>query len=198
VWARALELHPKELAACGVHLLELRLRRGVDRRAIVGEAEQWIERSGREARVLYVMASLVARLDLKEGLAQAEVWAREACEKERGWGAANALAWVLAAQARWEEALAASRVVLDAAPSEENAQRSATDFLIQAAAAGHTQEALEALMTSAGAAALEPLAVGLRIFAGESPLVAKEILEIGQDVAERIREVARGTPAAAK
>jgi hypothetical protein len=37
---------------------------------------------------------------------------------------------------------------------------------------------------------MEPLAVGLRIFSGESVLVAKEILEIGQDVAERIRAIA--------
>ena len=38
------------------------------------------------------------------------------------------------------------------------------------------------------ALALNPLAVGWRSYAGETPLVAKEIFEIGQDVAERIRK----------
>jgi hypothetical protein len=136
------------------------------------------------------MAGLVVRLDLKEGLAKAEEWAREACAKEPGWRTSVPLARVLAAQERWEEALAACRPALDAAPGEERALQSASEFLIEAAAAGHAREALEALMASAGAASMEPLAVGLRILRGESPLVAREILEVGQDVAERIRATA--------
>src|SRR5580700_11286630 len=38
---------------------------------------------------------------------------------------------------------------------------------------------------------LEPLVAGLRIYLDESPQVAKEIFEIGNDVAESIRDVAR-------
>jgi hypothetical protein len=34
---------------------------------------------------------------------------------------------------------------------------------------------------------MEPLIVGLQIYLGETPQVAKEILEIGRDVAEGIR-----------
>jgi hypothetical protein len=34
----------------------------------------------------------------------------------------------------------------------------------------------------------EPLIVGLKIFLGEEPQVAQEILEVGQDIAERIRQ----------
>jgi len=189
-WARALELYPKELAACAVHLLELRLRRGVDRESILREAEEWVERSGREAKTLAVMARLVAEV-LKEGYQKAEAWAREAVAKERTYFNAAALSRVLAAQGRWEEALEAIGSVLEAAAAEEEARETATDFLVQAAAAGYTREALEKLAASSGAAALEPLGVGLRIYAGESPLVAKEILEIGQDVAERIRAAAK-------
>jgi hypothetical protein len=77
--------------------------------------------------------------------------------------------------------------MLDTAAERE----SATDFLIQAAAAGYAREALELLVQSKGAEVLEPLVVGLRIYLGETPQVAKEIVEIGQDVAERIREVAQ-------
>ena len=81
--------------------------------------------------------------------------------------------------------------MLDTAADYEAKQESAADFLIQAAAAGSAREALELLATSKGAGVLEPLVVGLRIYLGETPQVAKEIVEIGQDVAERIRDVAR-------
>ena len=85
----------------------------------------------------------------------------------------------------------AARPVLDTAADYEAKRESATDFLIQAAAAGYAREALELLSMSKGAEALEPLVVGLWIYLGETPQVAKEIVEIGQDVAERIREVAQ-------
>lgn len=81
--------------------------------------------------------------------------------------------------------------VLEAAADFEEARQKATDFPIQAAAAGHAREALELLTHSKGAEVLEPLVVRLRIYLGETPQVAKEIVEIGQDVAERMREVAR-------
>ena len=60
--------------------------------------------------------------------------------------------------------------------------------LINAAAAGHAKKALRTVTNSAGASALEPLIVGLRVFLGEKPRVAKEILKVGQDVADRIRK----------
>ena len=104
---------------------------------------------------------------------------------------AEILALVCAARGNWAEAFEACRPVLDAAADFKPAQENATDFLIQAAAAGYAQEAIETLTASKGAGALEPLIVGLRIYLGETPQVAKEIVEIGQDVAERIREVAR-------
>lgn len=69
-------------------------------------------------------------------------------------------------------------------------RESSTRVLIQAAAAGHVQKAIESLSASPAATVLEPLLVGLRIYAGETPLVAREIFEVGQDVAARIRELA--------
>jgi hypothetical protein len=51
-------------------------------------------------------------------------------------------------------------------------------------------KALEALKVSPGVTALEPLMVGLEIYLDKTPVVAKEILEIGHDVAERIRKYA--------
>jgi DNA-binding transcriptional regulator GbsR (MarR family) len=57
------------------------------------------------------------------------------------------------------------------------------------AAAGQAATLLEQVSKSDAAPQLEPLIVGLRIFLGESPIVAQEILEIGQDVAQRIRDL---------
>jgi hypothetical protein len=77
--------------------------------------------------------------------------------------------------------------------TSESAKRdAATQFLIQCAAACFAKDVLGFLAASAAVTVLEPLVVGLRIYLGESPHVAKEILEIGNDVAVRIRETERG------
>lgn len=190
VWEEALRLHPT-LAPCAVHLLEARLQRGVASDVILREAEEWIEQADRTAGVLGSMSRFVLRSRLTEALPQAETWAREGTSKNPSGGVAETLALVCAAQGKWVEALQASSPMLDAAADLKDAQESATEFLIQAAAAGYAREALELLTSSNGAGSLEPLLVGLRIYLGETPQVAKEIFEIGQDVAERIRGVAQ-------
>lgn len=98
------------------------------------------------------------------------------------------LALLLGALGRREEALRETRLVLEAAPTSAYATGAAIGVLIRIAAAGYAREVLEQLAGSVAAEALEPLAVGLRIYLGESPLVAQEILEVGRDVAERIRK----------
>ena len=72
--------------------------------------------------------------------------------------------------------------------SENEASPQIVDFLIEIAATGRAVKILEIVRASASATELEPLIVGLQIYLGEQPLVAQEILEIGQDVAQRIRE----------
>jgi len=190
VWQQALQLHPS-LASCAMHLLEARQQLGVSKTVLVREAEEWIERGGRTARVLRSMSHFVLKSRLVKAFPRAESWAKEAASKDHAWEFSHTLAVVYAAQAKWSEALQACRSVLDAAARSKAARQNATDFLIQAAAAGYTREALNALSTSKGAEMLEPLLVGLQIYLGETPKVAKEIHEIGQDVAERIRDVER-------
>jgi tetratricopeptide (TPR) repeat protein len=190
VWEEALQRHPV-LAPCAVHMLEARLKRGVPKDVILRQTEEWIEKGGRTGRVLAAMSHFVLRSNLTTALPLAEGWAREALAKEPETWTVEALALTLAAQGKWAEALQAGRLLLDAAADEKPAAESATDFLIQAAAVGYAKEAIEVLATSKGAGALEPLLVGLRIYLGGTPQVAKEILEVGQDVAERVREVAR-------
>jgi tetratricopeptide (TPR) repeat protein len=190
VWEEALRLHPS-LAACAVHLLEARLQLGATRNVILREAEEWIERTGRTVDVLDSMSRFVLRSKLTEALPQAEAWAREGVSKNPRRRIAEALALVCAAQGKWAEALQVSRPVVDAAVRFKASRESVTELLIQAAAEGYSREAFELLSTSKAAEVLEPLLVGLRIYTGETPQMAKEILEIGQDVAELIREVAQ-------
>jgi hypothetical protein len=160
----------------------------VDQEAVLSEARKWIQRAGDNPKVLSAMARSVVLSNLRPAFPEAEGWARKALAKEPGWKNAATLAYVLSAEQKWKEALDQCPPVLDASASDEEARARSIDLLSGAAAAGHAHAALEKLTASSGAQALEPLSVGLRIFMGETPPVAKEILEVGQDVAQRIRE----------
>jgi tetratricopeptide (TPR) repeat protein len=187
VWETAIETHP-DLLHCVGHLLELRLRRGVDQEAVLSEARKWIQRAGDNPKVLSAIARSVVLSNLRPAFPEAEGWARKALAKDPGWKNAAVLADVLAAEQKWQEALETWGPVLDASAGDEQARGKAIELLTEAAAAGHARAALEKLSASSGAQALEPLSVGLRIYMGETPPVAKEIVEVGQDVAQRIRE----------
>lgn len=69
--------------------------------------------------------------------------------------------------------------------------RAAVDFMVRFYQGEEvlpvTDEAAPDLLLGPGAP--EPLIVGLRIYLGESPVVAQEVLEVGKDVAQRIREM---------
>jgi tetratricopeptide (TPR) repeat protein len=188
-WNEALKLYPT-LAPCAVHLLQARLERGVERDVVLREAEDWIERSGRDAHVLDAMGRFIVGSHLIESFPQAEKWAMESVSKAPGASSSEVLALVLAAQGKWTEALQASGPLADAAGDSDESMAAVTNLLIQAAAAGYGQQAKQLLAASKSTQALESLFVGLQVYLGETPPVAKEILEIGRDVAEQIREVA--------
>jgi len=78
--------------------------------------------------------------------------------------------------------------VLEGSELESSVLPLATGLLINAAAAGHAREALAVVSGSPHTAEFEPLVAGLRIYLGDKPRVAREIVEIGNDVAHRIRE----------
>lgn len=188
IWTEALRLYGDELASCAVHLLELQLARGVDPRLLVRDADRWIDRSKERPTTLAVMSRFLVTAKLKTYLNKAEEWAREAFVIQQDSDTAEALSLVLAELLKWEEAIDGSKSLLDAAVDDQNARLVSTELLIRAAAAGWGKKALDTLQHSKGLAALEPLAVGLQIYLGEAPVVAKEISEIGQDVADRIRK----------
>lgn len=188
VWAEALKLHGEDLALYAVNLLELRLARGIEHAVILREAEEWISRLNRNPETLATFAVFVVCWGLTEGFSLAESWAQETfSQKQDADYSSAALTVVLAGLEKWQDAIGVSKAMLDVAGQKESARQVSTEFLIQAAAAGWAKEALIAVQKSNGASALEPLVIGLQIYLGETPTVAKEILEIGQDVADRIR-----------
>ena len=127
--------------------------------------------------------------DVDSVLEQAETSLRKAVgASDVHWVDFYALVTVLGLQKKWKEALKESVPLLAAASAQQEAVGKTSDFLIEAAVAGYAKEALRTVTNSAAASALEPLIVGLRLFLGEKPRVAKEILEVAQDVADRIRE----------
>jgi tetratricopeptide (TPR) repeat protein len=103
------------------------------------------------------------------------------------WRANCLLASLLAFQKKWAELWNIVPALLTAL-EEEEASELIIDLLLQIAATGHAAKVLKIVSESEVAPDLEPLVVGLQLFLGEQPLVAQEILEIGQDVAQRIQE----------
>lgn len=189
VWRQALELH-LNLSGCAVHLLEARRQLGARPDDLLGQAEEWIDRAARSAQSLDSMARFVLRSGYVTGFARAEAWAKEAAMKDPVPGVVETLALVQGALGKWTEALRTIVPLLDADMARES-RRAVTDLVIQAAAAGHASEALEVVLGSHGANVLEPLVAGLQIYMKEKPNIAKEIFEVGKDVAGRINEVAK-------
>ncbi len=124
-----------------------------------------------------------------ERYAEAECAYRKAVEisPDYGW-VSGQLADLLTTQRRWEDVIEIIAPVLDDAADYRQAVDASTRILCDLAAAGFAEEALRKLLDSRGAGNLEPLAVGLQIFLGQDPKSAQEVLEIGRDVAERIRQ----------
>jgi tetratricopeptide (TPR) repeat protein len=104
------------------------------------------------------------------------------------WQALLGIVLTLPLESEWSESLAPIRSLLFALDGEIANQPFITDLLIEVAANGYAAEVLQQLIKTSTANYLEPLVIGIKIFLGEQPLVAQEILAVGQDVAQRIRE----------
>jgi energy-coupling factor transporter ATP-binding protein EcfA2 len=88
----------------------------------------------------------------------------------------------------WDDLSALAEALLDEAAYRPEAVDAAVDLVVEIAASGRVEKILQQILDSKGARVLEPLAVGLRIYSGENLQVAREILEIGRDVAKLIGE----------
>lgn len=173
-----------------LNLISLYLTRLNAPEAAIEHAKQFLQESGASPYNFNNLAWLLYESGKGDYLHQAEEWARAAVASEPTVKPeyAHTLITILGAQGKWQEALKQMPSLLDATATEEKAIADATDATISLAAAGFAKECLELVINSAGAAALEPLSAGLRLFVGEPEYIAKEIYEVGKDVADQIRK----------
>src|SRR5262249_27009094 len=114
VWTKALELHQDALISCSVHILELRLERGVDPDQIIAQTCEWVVRSGRNPHTISVLAKFLVRAGINNALPIAETLAQEAFHKKKDSDTSEALSIVLGAIGKWGEAIDAIKTMLDA------------------------------------------------------------------------------------
>jgi tetratricopeptide (TPR) repeat protein len=189
-YKKVVELDRGEASTGWLNLIELYLKQIQDPSAAMKQAERFVERWAEDAEKLSSIAWLFYEAAPKKYLPTIENWARDGVVKSKdNWVPVHTLASILARENKWEEALTVAPNLLHATAESEQAIKPATDFIILAAASGFAREALSMVIASKGSKALEPLAVGLRIFLGDSEFTAQEIFEVGQDVASRIRDM---------
>jgi tetratricopeptide (TPR) repeat protein len=101
---------------------------------------------------------------------------------------ACALIVVLMQQDKWQVVLQELPPLLATVTPEGDLIGSLTDIFIDVAGAGYGKEAVEILKAGEVQETLKSLIVGIQIYLGEQPIAAQEVLEIGKDVAQRIRD----------
>jgi tetratricopeptide (TPR) repeat protein len=104
------------------------------------------------------------------------------------WRANDLLIILLVFQRKWAELWQVIPAWLTALDKEKAVPETNIDMLLLIAANGHAAKVLKIVVESSMESKLISLVIGLQIFLGEQPQAAQEILEIGQDVAQRIRE----------
>ncbi len=95
---------------------------------------------------------------------------------------------ILGGMGRWKESLVIARHFIENGGFVKKEIKEVTEYFINAAAGGYADEAITALEEYQDNPSLEPIIAGLKIFIGQEVLTAQEIMEIGHDVAQRIKD----------
>ena len=152
-------------------------------------AEQFLETSNRSAQNLNSLAWLLFENGFKNYFDKAETWSKEAVSKEKEKPEyLHTLATIMGGLEKWDESLKIAQEFTKNKDFVKRRIKEVTDYIISAAAAGHADTVIRLLEQHPDIEVLEPVVVGLKIFAGEEFRTAQEIQEIGQDVANKIRE----------
>ena len=153
-------------------------------------AEQYVAANERAPDVLNRTALRLVETSEPELLAMAEAFAVESLTGRDGFIDLVTCCTVFLANDKWLRVLEFLPRIFEAIPDNSEAIGIAIDFAVQVASAGYANEVLETLVSSSTRSALEPLEVGLKYFLGKPPSAPKEISEVGQDIANKIRSIA--------
>jgi tetratricopeptide (TPR) repeat protein len=197
-YEKAIQLNSNNSWAWG-QLIELLIKIGQNLTTFLQQGKEILERSDRNANTLAAIAwgfyQAGKALRKPEYLLDAEILAHEAFEKEPNfWVIQDTYLNILGANGEWQDALKLAPTFIAAASTDRSAIARVTNFIIAAASAGYAQTALQLIQESPAADKLEALSVGLQVFLNQKPIVAKEIYEIGSDVAQQIREACDRSP----
>ncbi len=152
-------------------------------------AQTAIEKNNRSPEMLNALALTFYQNGWNDYLGISEKWCREAIEKKKdNYAYILTLAFILGAMMRWEEALEISLRFLRNTEFVFENLTDVTSFMINAAAAGYANDGVEMLEQSDVRKVMEPLITGFKIFLGVKVRAPQEIMEIGKDVANRIKE----------
>ena len=174
---------------CWLNLISLQMDDIHSPEMALQTAQKAIESADRSPERLNAMARAFYQNGWNDYLDTAETWSREATEKEPDNPAYRlTLALILGARKRWGEAVEISPSFLKSNEFISENMNTVTSFFIQAAAAGYADKSLEVLEQSPVKKVMEPLITGLKIFLGEKVRAPQEVMEIGKDVAKRIKE----------
>ncbi len=188
VYKKAIEIEPTD-DFLWTRLIELQMDAMCNPEVALETAQEFLEASGRSTKSLNNLASSFFTCGWHDYFEHAEVWSREAVEKEPDEPEYQyTLASILGAVDKWAEALEISPLFLVNEGFLEKRIGQVIDFFINAAASGYVEESLRVLEQHLDKPALEPLITGLKIFLGEKVRTAQEIMEVGEDVAKRIHE----------
>jgi tetratricopeptide (TPR) repeat protein len=189
-YQRALRIHETDWFAW-TKLVELKARTGTKEEAL-STAEEFLRKFKHNPMAVIHAAWAIHLVERPELLPHAIEWVRAAATAfPDDWKLSHTHAALLAKVGDWKNAIAAMPNAIMACANSESALKRSTDFLIAAAANGNGSEVLALLERHGKSAVLEPLAVGVQIYLGGHPIVAQEVLDVGEDVAKRIREFKR-------
>lgn len=187
-YERALRINETDWFA-SAKLLHLKAEMGATNEELLSSIDEFFRRFERSPRAVTHAAWLVLE-ERHELLPRAIEWVRAAlAENANNWKLSHTLAALLAKTGDWGSAIAVTPAAIAACATSENALKPVTEFLISAAANGYARDVLTVLEQYPNVAALEPLRVGVQLYLGVHPTVAQEILDIGKDVASRIRDL---------
>jgi hypothetical protein len=161
--------------ACTREQLRALLNRGIrlsnGHPAVLNEMAWEVFRSGRDE--LMDDATALARIAVDRAPDVAEVH--------------HTLASLFARVDRWDDALDVARQCVNDPGSLGVVTADLVTFFVEAAAAGHSAEAIEVIVGSACHAGLEPVVVALRQDVGHEAVAPIELREIARDVTQRIQ-----------
>jgi tetratricopeptide (TPR) repeat protein len=191
-YRKAIQIRPKNKDA-KVGIIRVLLGRAEYQKAI-HEGKSLLVKEKQNAALFNAVAWLFFKSQNPALLSYAEVWARQAVQlRPANASYHHTLASILTASGKAKEAVESARIYLSDLPLVQSSLDDAIELFVGLAGSDYADKVLELLESPTAMPVLEPLVVGIKMFAGYPVRAAAEVTEIGKDIAARIREKRNST-----